>query len=846
MTASETTTAPGRVPAIWGNVPQRNKNFTGRADILMRLRDRASSRVTAVLPSEPLPHALQGLGGVGKTAVAIEYAHRFQSEYDLIWWIPSDQPALVRASLAALAARLGLEAATATGMEAAASAVLDALRRGEPYRQWLLIFDNADQPEELQDLIPRGPGDVVITSRNHRWQSVIDTVPVDVFPRAESKEFLLKRAPKGLTEADADRLAEELGDLPLALEQAGAVQAETGMPVDEYLRLLDEQVSQILEEGKPPEYPVSMTAAWKLSILAVREQLPQAQELLRCCAFFGPDPIPRDVFRRGTRAAETRVSDLMANPILLARAIRELGRFALVKIEGRTILVHRLIQRLLRDELDPREQDSYRHEVHLILAAASPPPPTDRAVWPRYNELVAHVVSPATELAKCHDSGVRAFALNVIRYFYVSGDLASCQSYAERFIAQWTADSGPDDKYVLDAQRHLGNTLWQLGQYAEAYRLIEETLHRSQRVLGEREPLTLSLRNSLGASLRAHGDFVQALELDHANATLHEEAFGPTDPQTLRALNNLAADYSRNSRYREARELHERVFLLQSEATSGVPELEVLASWIGLAWAVRLSGSYTEARDVSEDARDYGREKLGPEHYETLRAVRGLSVALRRIPTGYEEALETAETLLTAYRRQFGDDHPDTMAAEINLANILRTVGRTSEALELAEKTAAKYPNAYGPHHPFSYGCTGNLALMRRVTGDPLGARPLNEEALAGLERRLTPDHHYSLTVAVNLASDLATLGETGQAIALEEDALRRLRLLLGEDHPLTLGCAANLAVDLREEGRADEAEALLTDTMQRYAQTLGADHPDALVAAAGRHLDFDFDPHQI
>ena len=127
--------------------------------------------------------------------------------------------------------------------------MLDALRRGEPYSRWLLVFDNADQPEDINDLIPPGPGDVLITSRNHRWESVIRTVPMDVFLREESRDFLLKRVRRGLTEADADRLAKELGDLPLALEQAGAMLAETGMPVDEYLRLLKEHATEIMNEG---------------------------------------------------------------------------------------------------------------------------------------------------------------------------------------------------------------------------------------------------------------------------------------------------------------------------------------------------------------------------------------------------------------------------------------------------------------------------------------------------------------------------------------------------------------------------------------------------------------------
>ena len=347
---------PRAVPAIWGDVPQRNRNFTGREEILAGLREglreESAGTVAAVLPTR----ALQGMGGVGKTALTIEFAHRYRSDYDLVWWIRADQTALVRPQLASLAGRLGLQPATATGIDVAVASVLDALRRGAPYSRWLLVFDNADQPEDLNEIIPRGPGHVLVTSRNHRWQAVVDTVPIDVFARTESREFLSRRVPKKLSESDADLLAEELGNLPLALEQAGAIQAETGMPVNEYLRLLREHADAIMEEGKSPEYPLSMTAAWRLSVDLLSKQMPQALELLRCCAFFSPDPIPRDVFRRGTRATETRVSDLIADPILLARAIRELGRFALVRIDGRAIQVHRLIQALLRSDLSADEQ----------------------------------------------------------------------------------------------------------------------------------------------------------------------------------------------------------------------------------------------------------------------------------------------------------------------------------------------------------------------------------------------------------------------------------------------------------------------------------------------------------
>ena len=198
--------AAGQVPEVWGQVPSRNKNFTGREDILDHLSAILDGQVTAVLP-----RALHGFGGVGKTQVAIEYCYRRASSYDVVWWIPADQPNLVLGALAALAPHLGLPAATATGIKEAADAVLEALRRGEPYARWLLVFDNADEPEDLKEFLPKGGGHTLITSRNQGWKGVVDTLPVDVFNRSESVEFLAKRVSKSMPQLMADRLAGSSG-----------------------------------------------------------------------------------------------------------------------------------------------------------------------------------------------------------------------------------------------------------------------------------------------------------------------------------------------------------------------------------------------------------------------------------------------------------------------------------------------------------------------------------------------------------------------------------------------------------------------------------------------------------
>ncbi len=833
--------ALGAAPVVWGDIPPRNKNFTGRKEILERLRQGRSSNIKAVVPEQPA--ALRGLGGVGKTAIAVEYAFRYRTAYDVVWWIPSEQLPLVRSSLAALAGRLGLEAAQASGIEGAAAAALDALRRGQPYSRWLLIFDNADQPVDFREYIPSGPGDVLITSRNPAWQATAQTVEVDVFTRSESREFIGKRAPAQVSESEANLLAERLGDLPLALDQAGAMLAESGMPVDEYIGLLDEQIGKIMSEGRSAEYPLSVHAAWTISVKKVREQLPQAQELLRCCAFFGPDPIPRDVFRRGSQATGTRVSDLMADSILLARAIRELGRYALVTIGGRAISVHRLVQALLRDELTEQEQALYRNDVHAIISAAAPLDPAEDRQWWRYQELLPHVTADATAMASSRDPAVRAFVLNMMRYLYLSGDLASCLTLTENFIRQWTADSGPDDSAVLAARRHHGDALRQLGRFSEAYQYQQDTLAVAATALGERNPLTLVLRNGFAGDLRARGDFAAALKLDEETHKASEEVFGPSAPETLRTLSNLARDYGLNTDYPKAGELSQVALRLMNEASTGVSATEVLISWYSLAWVIRMQGRYTEARDVGEEAWDYGTERLGADHFATLRAAVTLSIALRRMGPTRDEALQLARNSYEQSRKRFGEQTPHTMAAAINLANALRVNGLLEDALALATDTVPRYPGIYGPDHPYIHGYTGNLALLRRITGDPAEARRLNETVLAALDARLGRDHFYSLAVAVNLASDLALLGESGAARVLGEDTLARLNTVLGRTNPLSLGCAANLVIDLRSEGAISEAESLHADTVRLYERVLGPAHPDSVAAANGHRLDFDFDP---
>jgi hypothetical protein len=810
------------------------------------------SKVTAVVPqtsagsqpqSQPVPHALQGLGGVGKTQLAIEYAHRYSGDYELVWWVPSAQAMLVKSSLAALARELRLSVSPHS-VEDAAEAALKALRSGEPYKRWLVVFDNAEDLE-INDVIPRGPGHVLITSRDHSWQSKVNALPVDVFERKESIEFLCRRVP-GITEEQADRLAEALGDLPLALEQAGALQAESSMSVDDYLRLLREQTTRLLGANKPPDYPLSMTAAWATSVSQLKIRMPRAVELLRCFAFFGPEPIPRDLVDElpDSHIRGSRLAGLLSDPIEVSKVIRELGRYALIRIdsESRTVQVHRLVQALLRDELDEDEREAFRREVHLLITAAlASYEPDDTTAWARYALLAGHV-TPA-DVKSSRDPAVRTCALNIVRYVYTSGDFVSARSLVREFLDTWPADSGEKNRYVLAAQRHYATIIRELGSIQESFDLNKALMVRIPQALGEQDDETLLLLNSRGADLRFRGDFAEALSHDEDSLRRHETVFGPTHRRTLRAVNNLALDHLLLGDYATSRVLQSRALKLQRQAGSGASKANVLSSMNGLARIVRLQGKYQEACDLGQDAYDYGVQELGKDHPWTLRSAKDLSIAKRRAGEA-DEALRIAERTFKLQMSGTGSlDHPDTLAAALCLVNAQRVANQIDAALELMGDVVNRFPRMYGADHPFTYGCDTNFALLLRVSGDGERARAIDQAALEGFDRRLTRLHHFSLTCAINLASDLATLGDAWGARRLGEDTLAQLRALFGPDHPLTLAVAANLVLDLELTGAEDEAAALRVDIVGRYERALGPNHPDARVSRQNSRLDFDFDP---
>ncbi|GIH27082.1 hypothetical protein Aph01nite_53920 [Acrocarpospora phusangensis] len=832
-------------PAVWGNVPQRNASFTGRSDLLYRLRSQLVEQKDAVVL-----HALQGYGGVGKTHLAIEYIYRFSGDYELIWWVPADQPPLLRGSLAALAPRLGITDIPAGRQEDVIDAVREKLRRGEPYKRWLVVFDNADQPEDLQDVLPKANGHVLITSRNHRWQSRAMVLDVDVFMRVESMEFLRRRVP-GISDYDADRLAEELGDLPLALEQAGALMAETAMSVETYLSELERAASKILAQGTPLDYPVPVAAAWSISLERITRQEPSAMELLYRIAYFGPEPIPLDLINLGRHVlSDSELRNTIKDPYRMSNAIRELGRYALARIDNlrRSLQMHRIIQTLIKEGLSENEGKAVRHDVHLLLAAADPDRPDELDSWQAYEDLLPHIYP--SQIIECTYQDARRLVTNMARYLLVKGDLKACAEWVDRALEDWQRTSKENDLHLLILRRLKANLLLVQGYHQQALEVSRDTLERFQAAYGYDHDETLIMTNIHGGILRWLGQFASALEADQDALELHERVFGTNHPNTQRVLSNLAIDNTLATRYEDALALDRRGYELRRDYYGSDAHWRVAFSNNAVARDLRLLGRYAEAREHSERVygiyQDLVRQRvLGVNHPDVLNQARELAIA-RRKAGAFDEALSLAREVFHRQRDTYGRANPTTLAAALTLANCQRLVKDYDPSAAFATETAERYGEVLGPHHPFTLGAALNTALALRLLGESDEAETTLRSALARFTATLGERHHYTLTCATNLASVLSGRDEVAEARKIGEAAAAGLRDVLGEDHPHALACAANLALDLEAVGEAERARDLRDDVIKRFGRTLGENYPDVIAVAHHERLDFDFEPPAV
>ncbi|MDX3231089.1 tetratricopeptide repeat protein [Streptomyces sp. ME19-01-6] len=719
--------------------------------------------------------SVRGLGGVGKSTLALQHARRFLAAGGgPVWWVDAESASKVTAGLAAMATALNPVHAGLPVDEAAQWAVVWLQGR----TGWLLVLDNAEDPADLDPYLGRlTTGQVVITTRRDLpWRDLGTPLRLNTLTPEAAVDVL--RDITGSTDAAGlDRLADELGNLPLALQQAGAYLAQTRTPPGDYLAQLRQDPAGALAASAPGD-PQQRTIAqlWSVTLNAVQTADPHAVDLLRILAYCAPGPLPRNVL---DTALETRRT--------VDHALGVLAAYSMITLTETTVTVHRLVQTVIRATTPPTTPTLPPRGIRRLLPRRTPsaPPhpsstalallraaipsasPEDVETWPAWQTLLPHIQA-------------------VVSYDEID-------------------DGHPDLAFVLgESTFHL----WARGQATQALPLAERALTITEAVLGPNHPNTATRLNNLAATLSDLGRHTEALSLKERALTITEATLGPNHPDTALRLNNLAATLSDLGRHTEALSLEERALAI-TETALGPNHPDTAIRLGNLAATLSRLGRHADALPLAEQALAITETTLGPNHPDTARCLNNLATTLSRLGR-HADALPLKQQALAITEAALGLDHPDTALRLGNLAATLSDLGRPTDAMPLEEQALAITETTLGPNHPDTALRLGNLAATLSRLGRPTDAMPLEEQALAITETTLGPNHPDTARCLNNLATTLSRLGRHADAIPLAERAVAIIESTLGPDHHITARHLDNLAIlrrRLADDGGDDASD---------------------------------------
>ncbi len=779
-------------PVLSGLIPPPADAYTPRTETGLSLAGNLNPGETAVLvTADDAARALGGLGGTGKTYLAAAVAHTLwdQRVVDLLLWVTASGRDAVLTSYAQANADVGATD-PAEGPEGAAAKFLTWL--AQTSRPWLAVLDDLTDPAVLDGLWPQGPTGRVIVTTNRPDTALRSHSPrvveVGAFSRREGLGYLSTKL-----HADPDQwigaldLATELGFLPIALAQAGALMADTGIDCREYRnRIADRRRHPSAFAAGPHSSTVAATGALALELADRLPPAGLARPVLALMAMLDPNGIPGAVLTsQATCAFLTRVRGATPVDEVQARTtVHNLARVGLVTIDttsaARTVRVHTLVQASTRHSLSAAEGDvAVRTAADAILQA-----------WPR------HGVPPAFE---------QALRDCTARLREVAGALL------------WSPDCHP---VLLRA----GLSLDSAGLAGPAVSYWQMMMDLARPTLGAGHAHTIFACDRLAAALEASGRPTEAIAMYERALAERERGLGPAHPDTLVSRSSLARAYRTAGRSADAVRLAERM-LAESERANGARHPDTLAARTELGHAYLNAGLWQPALTVFEQALEGREQVLGPGHPDTLAARGNLALAYRAAGQ-LREAIPHHERTLADRERVQGPDHPDTITARGQLASAYRAADRLKEALSLYKRTLADRERVQGPDHPNTITARGNLADAYQSARKLRDALPLYERTLADRERVQGPDHPNTITARGNLASAYHSARKLAAAIPLYERTLADCERVLGSDHPDTLTSRGNLAHAYHTVGRQAEALALFERTLEDSERALGPEHP--------------------
>jgi tetratricopeptide (TPR) repeat protein len=717
----------------------RTRYFTGRERLLDKIRMQLTEHHRA---------AVSGLGGSGKTQTAIEYAVRHRADYpDGVFWVNAENIGVITSGFVEIAKALRLSVASSNDQERIVQAVLEWFNGTG---RWLLILDNVADRREIGPFVPqRGEGHVLLTSRETVFQELgiaraFDAGELDA---DEALRFLALRVGRDDMEASeraaAVDLARELGNLPLALEQAAAYIAENDASFEDYLRSFRTRRVALLERASGLVSRDTVAVTWAANFEAIGRDSPAAADVLSVSAFFAPEAIPFEIFERGASALGSSIAAALsdADAIATAELLRPLARYSLIKSDARsrTFSVHRLVQEIVRFGIEPGLRKTIIERGVSAIEAAFPE--TNYANWAKCEALVAHLFA----------------------------------------IDEWLIADDVGGVPAARAFSKAGDYLNQRGRYGEAKKTLERALALGERAFGSGDP---EIAATLGYMARVHENlalYPEAYALEERALKIREQALGPDDFTVGLSLNGMANAYVYQGRYVDAEPLYERSLAILARASESDSYVATALSNLGNIHLFQ--GHYEKAKPFYERSIAVAERSRGPDDPKVAPSLNNLG-DVNLFLGHYREAEALYERALSIFEQALGPDHQYVAFSLVGLGRARAKLGRFDDAEPLFVRAVTVRERALGKDHPQTAISLTMLADHYLQVERFDDARPLFERARIIQERALGPDHYELAASLVGLAAIMTRNGKTAEAAALYKRALLIRKRTLDADHP--------------------------------------------------------------
>jgi tetratricopeptide (TPR) repeat protein len=642
---------------------ERNQIFVGRDTFLQKLH--AQFEVTTSAAPYHGRAALFGLGGIGKTQTALEFVYRSRTTYSRIYWISAVTQDSLLDGYEKIAQRAQINIVQGSKGIAIAEQVLLWLKQSS---NWLLVVDNLDDIDVLSThnldksnivdkLLPEsGPGQhTLITTRNPNADHIpAQALELPLFEESDSVALLsalsgIPVAPQSEEEKVAQQISKELGNLPLAISQAGAYIKQISGSFARYVKHYAENRSHLnawLPKGPRP-YSHSVATTWIMSFNEIRKNNPSHAHLFRLLAFLNPDCILLEFLESGALGMDNDLKRLTSDESGFGEALLSFETFSLVKWDRQrhTLQLHRLVQAVVKDEMSKDDLIYLRTITNAICYQAFPKSWGDYEDRVRCRLYAGQVMWPLldTELL---ESEISARGLRLVGWFLrVDGKITDSATFLLRSVEIFEALMGGEHEATLDAKSELGSTYWARGETTEAARLQEEVLEKKRKILGEEHPGTLNTMHNLALTYWSQGKMTEAAGLQEEVLEKRRKILVKEHPDMLSTMNNLALTY----------------------------------------WS---QGKMTEAARLQEEVLEKSRKILGEEHPDTLTTMHNLA-STYWAQGKMTEAARLEEEVVEKKRKILGEEHPDTLLTMHNLASTYRDQGKTTEAQRLEEEVRA-------------------------------------------------------------------------------------------------------------------------------------------------------------